>query len=305
MTDIEVSEFKLPATDGFELAATLYRPPGAAGNNPAVLINSATGVKRSYYDKYARFLAGNGFVTVTFDYRGIGGSRPRSLRGFEARMADWGEKDSAGAIEWIRETHHPRRLLVVGHSVGGQLFGLTPNNHRVDAMLAVAAQSGYWGMWSGSRKYFMWFLWHALMPGATRMFSYFPSKRLGLSEDLPAGVARQWAHWGRNPNYIVDDAGEPLRQHFNSFSGPIRSYSFEDDIHAPRAGVENLVNCYAQAPKEWNHRTPQELGVKAIGHFGFFREQFRTSLWSETTDWLKQQADAVRHEPSAPTPPTA
>jgi predicted alpha/beta hydrolase len=293
MSEIDVSEFKLPATDGFELAATLYRAAGAAGtaaNPPVVLINSATGVKRGYYDKFARFLADRGFVTVTFDYRGIGGSRPRSLRGFEATMVDWAAKDSAGAIEWIGQQLLPSRLLVVGHSVGGQLFGLTPNNHRVDAMLAIAAQSGYWGMWRWPRKAFMWFLWHALMPGATRLFSYFPSKKLGLSEDLPAGVARQWAHWGRNPNYIVDDAGTPMREHFVSFAGPIRSYSFDDDIHAPRAGVESLINCYTEAAKDLNHRTPKELGVEGIGHFGFFRERFRDSLWAEAADWLSQQA---------------
>lgn len=293
MTDLDVSEFKLPATDGFELAATQYRSPDAAAGAPVVLINSATGVKRGYYDKYARFLAGNGLTTVAYDYRGIGGSRPRSLRGFDARLSDWAEKDGAGAIDWIHATLHPRRLLVVGHSIGGQLFGLTPNNHRVDAMLAVAAQSGYWGMWRGSRKYFMWFLWHALMPGATRLCSYFPSKRLGLSEDLPAGVARQWAHWGRNPDYIVDDAGAPIREHFASYRGPIRSYSFADDIHAPRAGVESLVNCYTAAPKDWHHRAPEELGVKAIGHFGFFRDQFRASLWAETCAWLTEQAGAA------------
>jgi predicted alpha/beta hydrolase len=293
MSEIETREFKLPALDGYELAATLYRAPSLPADAPAVLINSATGVKRGYYDKFARFLAEQGFVTLTFDYRGIGDSRPKSLRGFDASMVDWGEKDSGAAINWLHAEHRPRRLLLIGHSVGGQLFGLTPNNHRVDAMLAVGAQSGYWGKWRGTRKVFMWFLWHALMPGTTRLFSYFPSKRMGLSEDLPAGVARQWAHWGRNPNYIVDGEGQPLREHFVSYTGPIRSYSFSDDIHAPRAAVEALVGCYTSATIEWNHRTPQDAGVEKIGHFGFFREQFRDTLWREAADWLKQQANAL------------
>lgn len=294
MSEIEARELTLPATDGFELAATLYLPAKPPANAPAVLINSATGVKRGYYDKYARHLAENEFITVAFDYRGIGGSRPKSLRGFTARMTDWGAKDSAGAIEWLNNEYRPRRLLLVGHSVGGQLFGLTPNNHRVDAMLAIGAQSGYWGKWKGSRKVFMWTLWHVLMPGATRLFSYFPSKRLGFSEDLPAGVAREWAHWGRNPNYIVDEKGEPIRELFERYTGPIRSYSFSDDIHAPRAAVEALIGCYTNAAIEWNHRTPQEVGVPKIGHFGFFRDQFRESLWTETTAWLTQQAAVVR-----------
>jgi predicted alpha/beta hydrolase len=299
MSDIEPRELTLPATDGFRLAATLYRSAELPANAPAVLINPATGVKRRYYDRYARYLADSGFVTLTFDYRGIGGSRPRSLRGFSASMTDWAEKDSAGAIAWLSAEHQPRRLLLVGHSLGGQLLGLIPSNQRVDAMLAIAAQSGYWGFWRGSRKYFMWMVWHVLMPGMTRLFSYFPARRLGLSEDLPAGVARQWAYWGRNPNYIVDDAGQPIREHFAAYNGPIRSYSFSDDIHAPRAAVEALIGCYTQAPKELNHRTPRDLKVDKIGHFGFFREEFRDSLWSETTAWLKQQAGAASRAASS------
>jgi predicted alpha/beta hydrolase len=26
--------------------------------------------------------------------------------------------------------------------------------------------------------------------------------------------------------------------------------------------------------------------VRSIGHFGFFRERFRDSLWREAADWL-------------------
>lgn len=290
MLTIEVREFKLPATDGFALGASLYQPADIDPNGPVVLITPATGVKRRFYDKYARFLAENGLATVSFDYRGIGESRPCTLRGFEASLQDWAVKDIAGAIDWIVAQRRPRRLLVVGHSIGGQLIGLAPNNDRVDAMLAVAAQSGYWGLWSGSRKYFMWFLWHAFMPGLTWVFSYFPSKKLGLSEDLPRGVAKQWAFWGRHPHYIVDDQGNPIRKSFLSFSGSIRSYSFADDIDAPRVAVENLLQLYENATRELNHLRPPDLGVDGIGHFGFFREQFRPSLWTESTEWLKKQA---------------
>jgi predicted alpha/beta hydrolase len=30
-------------------------------------------------------------------------------------------------------------------------------------------------------------------------------------------------------------------------------------------------------------------GVKSVGHFGFFRERFRDSLWRETADWLESR----------------
>ena len=35
----------------------------------------------------------------------------------------------------------------------------------------------------------MWVMWHPVMPAVKRMMGYFPARRLGLPEDLPAGVA--------------------------------------------------------------------------------------------------------------------
>ena len=89
---MEVRDQTIPATDGFPLSATIFQGP----NRHWTVINSATGVKRAYYHKFAAFLAGKGWSVVIYDYRGIGGSRPKSLRGFEARMRDWGQKDFNG-----------------------------------------------------------------------------------------------------------------------------------------------------------------------------------------------------------------
>lgn len=280
--------FELRSTDGYPLAATIHgrtEHPRAA-----VVVNSATGVKRKFYAKYASFLADSGLPTLTYDYRGIGGSRPPTLRGFNATMRDWAEKDANSAIEWVVQELKPSRVLLVGHSAGGQLLGLTPNNGRVHAMLAVGAQSGYWRYWKAAEQPLMAALWYVAMPGLSRLFSYFPAKALRLHEDLPKGVALEWARWCRNPNYIVDEAGRPIREGFESFTGAIRSYSFEDDFFAPRAAVEALIHWYTRAPKEWIHVVPSSLGVKSIGHFGMFREEFRDTLWAETGKWLDEQA---------------
>ncbi len=57
------------------LAGHLWR---ASNGDPigAVIVNPATGVLARYYHRYARFLAGHGFDVLTYDYRGIGLSRP-------------------------------------------------------------------------------------------------------------------------------------------------------------------------------------------------------------------------------------
>ncbi|QSQ12527.1 alpha/beta hydrolase family protein [Myxococcus landrumensis] len=273
--------FRFKARDGYSLAATLHEPEGSQ-LGAVVLVSGATGARQRYYSRFASFLAQRGFPTLTFDYRGIGGSRPQSLEGFEARMEDWGSQDLAGAIDMVRERYPDRRLLVVGHSVGGQLLGLAPNAGEVSALLNVAAGSGYYKLFPQSWR--MGLTWKVLMPTLVRAFGKLPGWA-GTAEDLPAGVAEQWARWCLSPDYLLSEGGEPRREAYASLYLPLRAYSFADDEMAPRAAVEHLLSFYADSLMEHRHVSPKDLG-RAIGHFGFFRETFRDTLWCEATEWL-------------------
>ena len=86
---MSIEDIRIPAMDGFQLAATLYRPDRQSKVERFALITSAMGVKRRYYDPYARFLCEQGIAGLAFDFRGIGDSRPSDLRHFEASMLDW------------------------------------------------------------------------------------------------------------------------------------------------------------------------------------------------------------------------
>jgi len=279
------NEMSILTPDGYTLAATLYEPEKSNGR--AVLVNSAMGVKRGYYHKYAAFLASNGFTVLTYDYRGVGGSRPPSLRKSKARLHDWGVHDQTAAIAWLCDHYPDHKLLIVGHSVGGQILGLTPHNQHIAGILTAASQSGYWRGWSGWHKAWMFMVWHVLIPGTT-LLGYFPASKLGLGEDLPAGVAREWARGGRHPRYILGFLGGTADDHYADFKGAFRSYSFEDDTFAPERSVDALIPFYPNARAERRHLKPADLGVPTIGHFGFFREKFADTLWVESADWLAQ-----------------
>lgn len=285
-------ELQIPATDGFALAATRFTPAAGTANGTRVVIASAVGVRRGFYGRFARWLAGQGFEAVTFDYRGMGGSRHGSLRGFHATARDWGEKDLSGVLAWASAEPAGGRLAVVGHSIGGQLVGLSPACVRIDAFLAVAAQSGWWGHWPVRSRYALAFLWRVLMPGVSTALGYFPGRRLGLGEDLPGGVAREWAWWGRHPAYPVDERGSPLRPFYDRFHGPLLACSFADDGYAPRPAVDALAALYVNARLRRRHVLPREVGMKRVGHYGFFREGARETLWPWAARWLL--------DPSAP-----
>jgi predicted alpha/beta hydrolase len=52
-------------------------------------------------------------------------------------------------------------------------------------------------------------------------------------------------------------------------------------------GTRVLVDCYANAPRRIERIAPADVHVKRIGHFGFFRDQFQSSLWARTAALLQ------------------
>ena len=282
----------IPALDHLPLAGTLTEPQGAPRG--AVLIGSAMGVPRGFYGPFADYLAEGSLAVLRFDYRGIGGSLRGPLRQSDATMHAWGEQDLAGALRFLRERHPGIPLLLVGHSAGGQLFGLVPEPNQVCAVLAVGAQSGYWGNWRGAGRLRMLFCWTALFPALTRALGYLPLKRLtGGGEDVPPGVALEWATWGRDPDYVLSYARrKDEARGYAGFTGRLRAYALADDSYAPRTAVQALLAFYPAASRELLYVEPASIGARSIGHFGFFQRRFRDTLWSDARSWLLSQTSS-------------
>src|SRR5262245_29968642 len=203
MAEILSQDTVIPARDGYPLAATAFAPP--APPQRVVLINSATAVPRRIYRGLATYLAERGFAAVTYDYRGVAGSRPRSFKGFDARMRDWAALDASAAIDHMRNVWPAAALTVVGHSFGGQALGLAPNNSEVSRALLVAAQAGYWRLFAAPEKYRVYVLMRFIGVPVARALGYVPG-RFGIGEDVPRGVFLEWTGWVRKPRYFFDDA---------------------------------------------------------------------------------------------------
>ena len=104
-------------------------------------------------------------------------------------------------------------------------------------------------------------LWHAAIPGLVPLAGYFPAKKLGAGEDLPAGVAREWAEWGRDPDYLLLHARERKGAEFLRYSGPLRAMAFSDDTYAPRRAVDALIDFYPFARSEVRFVHPSDVGA--------------------------------------------
>ena len=273
----------VPARDGVPLAATVFTPDAAP--RAVVQINSATGAPRQYYRRFAAWLAGQGFEVVTFDYRGVGGSLRGDIREARGHVRDWGEQDAAGVLDWITASRHGLPVDVIGHSIGGQLVGLCDNATAYAAIVGVAAQSGYWKLWDEPRREQLRRNLFEIEPALIAEHGYLPGSRLGMA-DLPAGIALSWNHWRRCPDYVVDDEGRALREHFHAVRAPMTFLRFPDDPTAPASCVQALMDFYAHAPKREVVIDPAAEGLDEIGHFGFFREGC-AKLWPRVTEAMQ------------------
>ena len=279
----------LTTNEGVTLGARLYRGAGDSSKG-AVLIGGAMGVRQDYYAPFAGWLASQGFDVMTFDYRGMGDSRSaggtRSLRGFDADLYSWA-RDYDTAIDALAGHAPDAPLYLIGHSLGAQLPGMLRNRHRVAGLLSVAAGSGYWRDNAPPLRRSILYFWYALVPVATRLFGYFPGKRLRKVGDLPRGVILQWRRWCLDPRYHVGAEGERLRSQFEQVRFPVVALSMTDDELMTERGTRVLVDCYANAPRRIERIAPADVKADRIGHFGFFRDQFQSSLWARSVALLQ------------------
>ncbi len=284
-----VAPLTLVTEDGFPIAGTRYKALGAATS--VVLVAPATGVPQRFYASFARRLAEAGHDVLTWDWRGVAESR-HGVPTCDPRlsMSAWGQGDLVAAIDWADRRAGARPVMLVGHSFGGQAAGLARNASRLDALVLVAAQHGWCGHWPWPRRAGLELFWRIGVPAMVALWGRLPSSRIGLGEDLPAGVASEWARWCRRRDYLGDWSGH------GRLEAPILAWSFSGDPIAPRRAVEALLAQYSAAPA-LEHRHVEESD---LGHFGFFRHNAAPRLWDDTLTFLDRVSRAAAPAPAAP-----
>lgn len=284
---IDQQPFEVRCADGVVLQGDFWKAPCSPALG-TVIINPATGAPARYYHRYAAFLARHGFGVMTYDYRGVGRSAPASLRGCRYRWRDWGELDFDAVLRLAVARNGETPVLVVGHSIGGVLPGFSENGRLIDRMLTVGAQFGHWRDYAWPARARLVLKWHVAMPALAAVCGFFPGKALGWSEDLPAGIARDWA-FRRNllelghPPQERDD----LLRRLAAVHAPILAVTATDDpIATPRA-VRRALSYFTAAPKTEVLLSPGEFYQSSIGHFGMFHDRQASDFWLDTLAWLR------------------
>lgn len=273
-------EVNIPAP-GQSLSGTFF-PANNASNDKPVLICPATGIIQKFYFPFARWLASQGYSVLVFDYRGIGKSLEQEhVKHCDAKKQDWGLYDMPAALDFLLELSGQQSAYLIGHSAGGQLFGLMHNHAKVRGVLAVASSSGHVKNIRKDKRNGAKFMLRWVIPISSALLGYVPAKRFGWGENLPKGVALQWAKWCSSPGYVENEFGQGVQQHwFESFSSPITFVHASDDEIATLPNVEDIMRLFTKASKKRMEIQPEAFKLAKVGHIDIFREHCN-SIWPE------------------------
>lgn len=282
-TEQNISSLVLHAADGYPIGATHIAP--AAPSQGRLIIAGATGVPQRFYARFARFAAERGIAVWTLDYRGVGASRPASLRGFRMNYLDWARLDLAALLDHVA-AQGDGPLWMVGHSFGGHAIGLLPGHERIQRVVTFATGAGWHGWMPPLERLRVQVLWRLIGPALVGATGYLAWSRLGLGDDLPRDLFHQWRRWCQWPRYFFEDPELPgLAEQFATVRMPIRAVNAIDDRWAPPASRDAFMAHYGNAPVESVTLDPRTLGLRDIGHMGYFRPQAE-ALWEDTLAWL-------------------
>lgn len=267
-----------PATDGYTLAGMWAVP--VAEHKGTVIINPATGVRKEYYRAFAEYLLQAGYRVLLYDYRGIGGSAPATLKGFDAHMHEWATKDMNAALCYALSKKDTYKVIWVGHSIGAQLMGLLQNSKRIKRVVAVSASTGYWNHFPAPYNLYTLALWKVVGPLMIKRYGYVPMDKIGWGQPLPKGVWLEWRSWCLSKNHFQDFLLSRCGvAQFNHFTAPITAVHATDDYIANSKTVRNLLRFYPSSKHSVIALRPRDFGVSKIGHTGIFRKGFRNNIW--------------------------
>lgn len=273
-----MTELILTTIDQQKIYCTLFLPT-INSRKKIIIINSATGVRQQVYFAFATYLSTLGYTVLTYDYRGIGLSKPKQMKNSVGSMRDWGSKDFNAVTQYISKHFPDYEKYGIGHSVGALIFGMNPDVKSFNKLIFVATQNAFYGHLNFKTKISAFLGFSIVQPLTTNILGYFPGHLLGLGESLPKGAAVDWAHLilkKKSTDYLLENVDSNISKQLNQKTFVVYA---SDDNWITEKGVKSLLNdTYPNLKPTYRIINPEESPNKIVGHVNFFRSYNKT-LW--------------------------
>ncbi|WP_018351084.1 alpha/beta hydrolase family protein [Longispora albida] len=244
--------------DGQQLGVHVY--PDAAEDSPVVVFLPAMGVPAGYYKPWAAALRAEGLTPIIPDLRGTGSSRPRPARGTEHGLDEL-VSDVGTVLAALRPRLEGRKVLLAGHSLGGQLASLhlSRDPSGIDGLLLLATGVPYYRIYRHRRLGVLAFS-QGIYAGA-RLIGYWPGWIFAGRQSK--NVIRDWAYTSRHGRFPMPGAEDAL----TTVDLPVLAVSVAGDQFTPSVTLDHLVGKLTSARVTRSHyRAPER-----VDHFTWVR----------------------------------
>lgn len=295
---IQKEKFETSCEDGVILRGILIIP-----ENPKAIVqfNCGTASKKEFYLAFLEYLAEHDYLCCLWDYRGSGESAPKTLKGCEYTFHEYGTKDMPAIKNFLKQKYPELPLFIFAHSAGGQQIGLIPKLEEYKGMVAFAVSTGYLPHMPFSYRLVSFYFFYIFTPISILFTGYLKAKKFGIMEDLPKNVVLEWRDWCSKRTYLFDKAflGKTIpKGQYENIPFPIHIFWTTDDPISNKNSVPTLWgNIKSQFKISFSKVTPKEVGVKEIGHFGFFKKRMKDTLWKQGLEKLEEfYEDSLKKE---------
>ncbi|MDI5969532.1 alpha/beta fold hydrolase [Streptomyces sp. SL13] len=261
---------EIRAPDGARITIRALARPDAGA--PVVVVLPAMGMAARHYTPLVRSLHAAGLTVATCDLRGHGESRPVPRRGVRFGYREIVEHDIKAVLDAVAAAFPAAPLLLLGHSLGGQLGMVHCGVFRPRLAGAVLVASGSAWFRTFGPLAGLYRLTHSQFSIlASALLGHWPGERLGFGGRESARLMRDWARQMRTGRYRVPGACTDYDQALADVELPVLAVDVANDALAPPRAVDHLCDKMPRARVErWSY-TVERADGRPLDHFRWIR----------------------------------
>lgn len=280
-----VEPLTLVTRDGVNLEADHYKPQEAA--KAAIFMTPAMGAAKHAYRHVAGLLADVGYAVVVLNPRGTGASGPVPSRAADFGVREYLHQDWPAAMAFIRESYPDKKVVLLGHSFGGQLnaayAGLCPD--EVDGIVNLCSVWLHFTQLGSLARQLGGLIFYMTMRLSAEIIGYAPGDKIGWGAKFSRQHIRDWSSWGIFGSYRY--TGGDMAAALAKVSTPTLAISFSDDrVLGPVKACRRFCSAMPKAALTHWHLTPEEIGKTRVEHFGALKRA--ETLWQRVDGWITE-----------------
>ncbi len=260
------------AADGAASTLRAWSAEKLGGDSPVMLATPAMGLPGSFYEPLAGPFADAGLRLVTMDLRGHGTSSVRPGRGVDFGYRELLELDWPAAVAAARERYPDAPVVLLGHSLGGQVSVLYAgaNPGSVAAVVTVAAGSIWWRAFPWPRSV-VFLLATQFIAATGRILGRYPGHRLGFGGHEAGRLVRDWAYPARTGRYRAEGSSIDYEAALAGADTPALLITVAGDEFAPPSAADHLAGKLPGGCATRLHLDDAAFRQSRNAHFGWVK----------------------------------